>query len=83
MNNMYLLIAVVVLGIMLGVSVKGNVEKSNRINELEESITAYNKAQTQTVKTVTKIREVVKNVNEDCYNTVISDDVLKLLHDNK
>lgn len=83
MNNAYLFIAVIVLGILLGLSVKGNMEKSNRINELEESITAYNKAQTQTVKTVTKIREVVKNVNEDCYNTVISDDVLKLLHNNK
>lgn len=83
MNNMYLFIAVMVLAILLGITVKESMEKSDKIKELEESITAYNKAQTQTVKTVTKIREVVKNVNEDCYNTVISDDVLKLLHDNK
>lgn len=82
MNNIYLFIAVMVLAILLGITVKGSIEKSDKIKELEESITAYNKAQTCAVKTVTKIREVVKNVNEDCYNTVINDDILELLHNN-
>lgn len=50
--------------------------------ELRESVVTYNKADKQSVKTITKIREVIKNVKEDCdcYNTAIPDGVVVLLH---
>lgn len=75
-------IAIVVMSILLGIVVKDNLDKRNEISELKQSITAYNKAGKESVKTITKIREVIKNVQEpcDCYSQSIPDDVLKLLH---
>lgn len=76
---MYQYIAIILLAIALGVTAKSNIEKSNKIETLENSIEAYNKAQEKSVKTITQIREVVKNVKEpcDCYNQPIPDEILK------
>ena len=66
---MYQYIAIVLLAIALGVTINSNIEKNKEIKSLEDSIDAYNKAEKESVKTITKIREVVKNVKEpcDCY----------------
>lgn len=63
--------------VLLGVVIKSNFSLRNEIGELKDSIAAYNKAEQKSIKTITKIREVVKN--EDCYNQRMPDDVLKLL----
>lgn len=80
---MYQYIAIILLAIALGVTIDSNIEKNDKIKTLENSIDAYNKAQEKSVKTITKIREVVKNVKEpcDCYNQPIPDDILKLLQE--
>lgn len=67
--------------IVLGIVFKDNLDKRKEISELKDSITAYNKAQEKSVKTITKVREVIKNVQEpcDCYNQPIPSDVIKLL----
>lgn len=76
---MYQYIAIVLLAVALGITVKSNIDKGNEIEDLKESITAYNKAEQESVKTITKIREVVKNVKEpcDCYNQKIPEEILK------
>lgn len=80
---MYQYIAIVLLAIALGVTINSNIEKNKEIKSLEDSIDAYNKAEKESVKTITKIREVVKNVKEpcDCYNQLIPIDILKLLQE--
>ena len=67
--------------VLLGIVIKDNFEKRHEINELKDSITAFNKAQDKSVKTITKVREVVRNVQEpcDCYNQPIPSDAIKLL----
>jgi preprotein translocase subunit SecG len=64
---------VVALSILLGVSLKSGFEKSAKIAQLQDTIKSVNKAE----KVIYKIREVAKD--EDCYNTTISDDILKQL----
>lgn len=80
---MYQYIAIVILAVLLGFTFKSNIEKSKEIATLEDSIDAYNKAQEQSVKTITQIREVVKHVKDpcDCYNQPIPDDIIKLLQE--
>lgn len=80
---MYQYIVIVLLAIALGITIKSNIERGNEIEDLKESITTYNKAEQESVKTITKIREVIKNVKEpcDCYNQPLPDDVIKLLQD--
>lgn len=70
-------IALAITLVLLGVVIKSNFSLRNEIGELKDSIAAYNKAEQKSIKTITKIREVVKN--EDCYNQRMPDDVLKLL----
>lgn len=67
--------------VLLGIVIKDNFEKRHEINELKDSITVFNKAQDKSVKTITKVREVVRNVQEpcDCYNQPIPSDAIKLL----
>lgn len=74
-------IALAVSLIVLGIVFKDNLDKRKEIGELKDSITAYNKAQEKSVKTITKVREVIKNVQEpcDCYNQHIPSDIIKLL----
>lgn len=75
MNKATVILAalVVALSILLGVSLKSGFEKSAKIASLQDTIKGLNKAE----KVIYKIREVAKD--EDCYNTNIGDDVLKLL----
>lgn len=70
-------IGLAIVLVLLGIVVKDNLDKRHEINELKNSITAFNKAQEKSVKTITKVREVIKN--EDCYNQPIPSDVIKLL----
>ena len=70
-------IALAIALVLLGVVIKSNFSLRNEIGELKNSIAAYNKAEQKSIKTITKIREVVKN--EDCYNQRMPDDVIKLL----
>lgn len=70
-------IGLAIVLVLLGIVVKDNFEKRHEINELKDSITAFNKAEQKSIKTITKVREVVKN--EDCYNQPLPDDVIKLL----
>lgn len=70
-------IALAISLVLLGVVIKSNFSLRNEIGELKDSIAAYNKAEQKSIKTITKIREVVKN--EDCYNQRMPDDVIKLL----
>ena len=65
---------VLLLSVLLGASIKSGFEKSDKIEQLQQSIKAVNNAQ----KVIYKIREVTKD--EDCYYTVIGDAALKLLH---
>lgn len=80
---MYQWIAIILLSVLLGISVNDSINKSSEIEDLKESITASNKAEQESIKTITKIREVIKNVKEpcDCYNQSLPDDVIKLLQD--
>lgn len=74
-------IALAIALVLLGIVVKDNLDKRHEISTLKNSITAYNKAEQKSIKTITKIREVIKNVKEpcDCYNQPLPDDVIKLL----
>ena len=64
---------VLLLSVLLGVSIKSGLEKSDKIEQLQETIKAVNKAE----KVIYKIREVAKD--EDCYHTEISPKILKLV----
>ena len=70
-------IALAISLVLLGIVIKSNFSLRNEIGELKDSIAAYNKAEQKSIKTITKIREVVKN--EDCYNQRMPDDVIKFL----
>ena len=74
-------IALAIVFVLLGIVVKDNFDKRHEINELKDSITAFNKAEQKSIKTITKVREVIKNVKEpcDCYNQPLPDDIIKLL----
>jgi hypothetical protein len=76
-------IALAIALVLLGVVIKSNFSLRGEISALKDSITAYNKAEQKSIKTITKIREVIKNVQEpcDCYNQPMPDDVIKLLRD--
>lgn len=76
MTNIKLFIVIIVLAVMLGLTIKSNYTKSREIDSLKNSIAAYNKAQTQSVKTITKIQEKIKYVKEDCYHTDINPDII-------
>lgn len=64
---------VAVLLLLLGVVLKDSYEKSAKIAQLQDTIKSVEKAQ----KVIYKIREVAKD--EDCYNTKISEAVIKEL----
>lgn len=83
MSTTKLLIVIAILASLLGFVIKDNFEKRSEISDLKDSITAYNKAEAKSVKTITEIREVIKNVKEpcDCYNQPLPDAVIKLLRE--
>ena len=75
-------IALAISLVLLGVVFKDNLDKRREVSELKDSITAFNKAEEKSIKTITEVREVIKNVKEpcDCYNQPLPDAVIKLLH---
>lgn len=68
---------VLLLSVLLGVSIKSGFEKSDKIEQLQQSIKAVNNAQ----KVIYKIREVAKTVKEpcDCFHQEIPAEILKML----
>ena len=64
---------VLLLSVLLGASIKSGFEKSDKIEQLQQSIKAVNNAQ----KVIYKIREVTKN--EDCYYKELPEAALKEL----
>lgn len=67
--------------VVCGILVKDNIDKRLEVKELKQTITNANNAEKESVKTITKIREVVKNVQEpcDCYNQPVPNDIIELL----
>ena len=68
---------VLLLSVLLGASIKSGFEKSDKIEQLQQSIKAVNNAQ----KVIYKIREVAKTVKEpcDCFHQEIPAEILKML----
>jgi hypothetical protein len=64
---------VLLLSVLLGASIKSGFEKSDKIEQLQQSIKAVNNAQ----KVIYKIREVTKD--EDCYYKELPEEALKEL----
>ena len=64
---------VLLLSVLLGASIKSGFEKSDKIEQLQQSIKAVNNAQ----KVIYKIREVTKD--EDCYYKELPETALKEL----
>jgi len=81
MMNKYLLIACVALSLVCAVSVRSCTQAQVKFKEATQVIDNNNKAEKDAVKVITKVREIVKNVKEDCdcYNQPLPDDVIKLL----
>lgn len=72
-----LTVLVLLLSALLGASIKSGFEKSDKIEQLQQSIKAVNNAQ----KVIYKIREVAKTVKEpcDCFHQEIPAEILKML----
>ena len=68
-----LALLVLLLSALLGASIKSGFEKSDKIEQLQQSIKAVNNAQ----KIIYKIREVTKD--EDCYYKELPEAALKEL----
>lgn len=64
---------VLLLSVLLGASIKSGFEKSDKIEQLQQSIKAVNNAK----KVIYKIREVTKD--EDCYYKELPEAALKEL----
>ena len=79
--NKYLLIACVVLSLICAVSIRSCTQAQVKLKEATQVINNNNKAEKDAVKVITKVREIVKNVKEDCdcYNQPLPSDVIKLL----
>lgn len=73
----YIVLAIVL--VLLGVVLQDNFDKRHEINELKDSITAFNKAQEKSVKTITKVNKVLEKVIEpcDCYHQQLPKEILK------
>lgn len=84
MSNTKLLIVLAILAVLLGVVVKDNFEKRNEISNLKESIATFNKAEKESAKVITEIREKVKYVKEDCncYDAYIPGDIINRVRSN-
>lgn len=73
----YIVLAIVL--VLLGIVLQDNFDKRHEINELKDSITAFNKAQEKSVKTITKVNKVLEKVIEpcDCYHQQLPKEILK------
>lgn len=60
MSRIYPYIACILLAIALGWSVKSHIETKQQYKKLQHSIVAFNKANQESVKVITEIREKIK-----------------------
>lgn len=72
-------IALAIALVLLGIVVKDNFDKRHEISTLKDSITAYNKAQEKSVKTITKVNKTLEKVIEpcDCYHQPLPKEILE------
>lgn len=84
MTRIYPYIACILLAIALGWSVKSHIETKQQYKKLQHSIVAFNKANQESVKVITEIREKIKYVKDpcNCYNTAIPDAIIDRVHHN-
>lgn len=77
----YLYTIISILAVALCMSVRGCTQAELKLKQQEQIVEDFNKAEKESVKTITKVREIIKNVKEDCdcYHQYIPDDVVKLL----
>lgn len=76
MHKLTLYIAVITLAIVLGVSIKSNLEMKKDYRELQQTIVNANKADQEATKVITKIQERIKYVKEDCYHLDINSGII-------
>lgn len=84
MSRIYPYIACILLAIALGWSVKSHIETKQNFKKLQNSIVAFNKANQESSKVITEIRERIKHVQEpcNCYNAAIPDAIIDRVHHN-
>ena len=84
MSRIYPYIACILLAIALGWSIKSHIETKQNFRKLQNSIIAFNKANQESSKVITEIREKIKYVQEpcNCYNTAIPDAIIDRVHHN-
>lgn len=84
MTRIYPYIACILLAIALGWSVKSHIETKQDYKRLQNSIIAFNKANQESSKVITEIRERIKHVQEpcNCYNAAIPDAIIDRVHHN-
>ena len=85
MSRIYPYIACILLAIALGWSIKSHIETKQQYKKLQYSVIAFNKANQESSKVITEIREKIKYVKDpcDCYNTAIPDAIIDRVHHNK
>ena len=85
MSRIYPYIACLLLAIALGWSVKSHIETKQQYKKLQHSVIAFNKANQESVKVITEIREKIKYVKDpcNCYNVNIPDAIIDRVHHNK
>ena len=85
MSRIYPYIACLLLAIALGWSIKSHIETKQQYKKLQQSVIAFNKANQESVKVITEIREKIKYVKDpcNCYNTNIPDAIIDRVHHNK
>ena len=85
MSRIYPYIACILLAIALGWSVKSHIETKQQYKKLQQSVIAFNKANQESVKVITEIREKIKYVKDpcNCYNVAIPDAIIDRVHHNK
>lgn len=94
MTKIYPYIACILLAIALGWSIKSHIETKQNFRKLQNSIIAFNKANQESSKVITEIREKIKYVKVqskitqsekepyNCYNTAIPDAIIDRVHHN-
>jgi hypothetical protein len=85
MSRIYPYIACLLLAIALGWSIKSHIEMKQQYKKLQYSVIAFNKANQESVKVITEIREKIKYVKDpcNCYNVRIPDAIIDRVHHNK
>lgn len=84
MSRIYPYIACILLAIALGWSIKSGIEQKQQYKKLQQSVITFNKANQESAKVITEIREKIKYVKDpcNCYNTAIPDAIIDRVHHN-